>query len=344
MRRRRAICWGFRRWPGQRWNERRQAQPFMGFTERVLRVAGGVCDGGPAFCAEIRIDAGKDDQPARQGEGGSIRRRVAAPVPVEPAMMTGCLGGFAAQRVARASAAARRRACASVTCSSARNFGQACMTMSRKLAETRAVLGEVGREFVRESPKLVPVDAADERGLVDQRWRVHRLRKEAMMGACRSPCFRQNWMSLARAPRRRAAERAGGRSSASGPKAAGAIFLFDVAKGVHVGRQQRAADGAMSWRARLARGALVGREDQGVGEGFGIFARVGGVDEAARKFVEEGGGGRKGEDLRRAFREDSSDFWFARQLSGPIVLRRASASSRPAGSPTCIQKGDMTVP
>ncbi len=75
-----------------------------------------------------------------------------------------------------------------------------------------------------------------------------------------------------------------------------------------------------------------------------MFAGVGGVDEAAREFIEEGGGGRKGEDLRRAFGEDSSDLGRARQLSGPIVLRRASASSRPAGSPTCIQKGDMTVP
>ena len=48
----------------------RKAQPFEGFAEGVLRMAGGVSDGGPAFCSEIWIDAGKNDQPARQGEGG----------------------------------------------------------------------------------------------------------------------------------------------------------------------------------------------------------------------------------------------------------------------------------
>ena len=42
-----------------------------------------------------------------------IRRRVAAPAPVEPAMTTGCCGGFFAQRVASASAAPRRRTCGS---------------------------------------------------------------------------------------------------------------------------------------------------------------------------------------------------------------------------------------
>ncbi len=75
-----------------------------------------------------------------------------------------------------------------------------------------------------------------------------------------------------------------------------------------------------------------------------MFASVGGVDQATREFVEEEGRAGEGEDFGRAFREYPPECRLARQLPGPIVLRRASASSLPAGSPTCIQKGDITVP
>ncbi len=151
------------------------------------------------------------------------------------------------------------------------------------------MFGEAGCEFIRKRAELVPVDATDEGGLIDQRGEF--------VGCGEKRGWGQAFIALLLAPEldqlcERATAAGGGESGRKverfGAEGRGVIFLFDITQRADVGRQQRAFDSAVERQGKLARGALVGREDQRVGKRFGVFARVGGVDKAARKFVEEG--------------------------------------------------------
>jgi hypothetical protein len=202
------------------------------------------------------------------------------------------------------------------------------------------VAGEVRRE--RQVEDIAPAHIARDRGLVDQR--------RQLVGGGEGGGGRQVGFALGGAP---ALDQA--------CKGAAASFRCDrgrqvrvlarqqrvlvggveIAQRADVGGKQRAAGGAKEGERKFAGRATVGREDQGVGERVGTLGCAGRVHQPGRQRIKKGGRRGQREDARGGTREYAPR---TGQAPGPIACRRASASSRAPGSPTCIQNGVITVP
>ena len=186
-------------------------------------MAGGIGHRRPAAWRQIGVEAGQnDDAPAAVEARRPSGCGVAAPAPVEPAMITGRSGGLFAQRCVQRFCCGEA-ACLRVDASCSRRCsGQASVTMSRKSAALRQCSARsaqlagsaVGACSSRRRQPCRPGRSAR---------RVRRLRPAGSAGGRRLLALGHAPVPGPASPARRAAaagSSTGGRSSTSGPKAA----------------------------------------------------------------------------------------------------------------------------
>ena len=257
---------------------------------------------------------GRTRAPCGRRATAAMKARVAPREPVEPATMTGCPGGLAAQAAARAWAAARRRpwpsagpAASSQGVMRARKRRLRCQCRACSAGSTRAKAAGSRPSPCISSRSSARLSASSKAAVPAARWGSASARAATRRAS-------SSW--------RRRAGTAGGSAGVSGSSASSARVRMR-------GRRRAGPSARTAWRVRAARRVLSQNLD--AGDRLGRLAGEAGVEAGGERAGEVGAGG-EGEDARAVARGEEAGH-----------ARRASASAMPSGRPTSTQPPGWTV-